>query len=179
MAVVVPARTTGVWGRKSMSEDQSKTPEMSKLGEILYRVFFDELRFAKQQQFTTTNYTLLLMAGLFAIARVISPATLGKITLCGLVILAWALGLLMLFDLHGYILELRRRQKGMERKFSPEDQKLARGEEPSDGERSAVESIYQLIRRLPILGELEPFLVVLCLVMTIAGILAGSAIAAL
>jgi len=119
------------------------------------------------------------MAGLFAIARVISPAPLGKIILCGLVILAWALGLLMLFDLHGYILELRRRQKGMERNFSLEDQKFARGEEPPDGERAAVDSIYQLIRRLPILGELEPFLVVLCFVMTIAGILAGSAIAAL
>jgi hypothetical protein len=159
------------------TDDQSRTAEMSKVAEIFYRVFFDELRFAKQQQFTITNYTLLLMAGVFAVARVISPATQWKIMLCGLVALAWGLGLFMLFDLQGYIHEIRRRQTDMQRTFSPEDQSLARGDRPS-GARQA-RDIYQFIRSHSILGRYEPFLAALCVVVTIARFLAGYAVAAL
>jgi hypothetical protein len=45
---------------------------------LLYRAFFDELRFSKQQQWTITNYTVLLVAGVLGVAKAISPATFGK-----------------------------------------------------------------------------------------------------
>jgi len=106
------------------------------------RVFFDELRFAKQQQFTITNYTLLLMAGVFAVAKVISPTTPGKIILCGLIGAAWAVGLVMLCDLQGYMREIRRRQTDMQQNFSPEDQSLARGDKPSGAKQAKVALLY-------------------------------------
>jgi hypothetical protein len=159
------------------TDDQSKTAEMSKVAEIFYRVFFDELRFAKQQQFTITNYTLLLMAGVFAVAKVISPTTPGKIILCGLIGAAWAVGLVMLCDLQGYMREIRRRQTDMQQNFSPEDQSLARGDKPSGAKQA--KDIYQCIRSHSIFGQYEPFLVALCFVVTIAGLLAGYAVAAL
>jgi hypothetical protein len=162
-----------------MTTDNQSTTEtetkMSKPAEILYRAFTDELRFAKQQQWTITNYTVLLMGGVFGVAKVISPATLGKVTLCGIVALIWLLGLIVLLDLQGYIRNVRRRQTQMEGTFSDDDQRLARGDIPSDP-RHALDSIYEFIRSHPRLSQFEPFLVVLCLVVTIAWLLAVYAI---
>jgi hypothetical protein len=158
------------------NESMTKTEtNMSKLGEILYRAFFDELRFAKQQQWTITNYTVLLMGGVFGVAKVISPTTFGKFTLCGIVALIWLLNLFVLFDLQGYIRNVRQRQTTMEGSFSDEDQKLARGDQPS-GTRRALDTIYEFTRLHPSLAEFELFLVVLCLVVTVAGLVAGYAI---
>jgi hypothetical protein len=47
-----------------MAIGKSKMTEMSKPAEILYRAFIDELKFAKQQQWTITYYTLLLFVPL-------------------------------------------------------------------------------------------------------------------
>jgi hypothetical protein len=44
-----------------MATRKPNMTEMSKPAEILYRAFFDELRGTKQQQWTVTNYALLLM----------------------------------------------------------------------------------------------------------------------
>ncbi len=46
-----------------------KMTEMSKPAEMLYRAFLDELRFAKQQQWTITNYALLLMGAAYGVAK--------------------------------------------------------------------------------------------------------------
>src|SRR5947209_6047473 len=48
--------------------------EMSKPAEILYRAFSDELRFAKKQQWTITNYVLLLMGAVFGVAKLTSKS---------------------------------------------------------------------------------------------------------
>jgi hypothetical protein len=149
--------------------------EMSKPGEILYRAFFDELRFAKQQQWAITNYTVLLMGGVFAVAKVISPATSGKVILCLIVFLIWGLNLFVLLDLQGYMQSVRRRQTAMEGTFSDEDQRLARGDQPS-GTRRVFDSVYEFTRSHPLLAEFELFLVVLCLVVTVAMLIAGYAI---
>src|SRR5258708_39689829 len=57
-----------------MTTGEPKMTEMSKPAEILYRAFFDELRFAKQQQWTITNYLLLLMGAGFGLFKVTSPS---------------------------------------------------------------------------------------------------------
>jgi hypothetical protein len=156
-----------------MTEPMTQT-EMSKPGEILYRAFFDELRFAKQQQWTITNYTLLLMAGVFGVAKAISPATFGKFILCVIVFLIWGLNLFVLLDLQGYIQSVRRRQTDMEETFSAKDKSLARGERPSHP--NVFDNVYEFtFTRLP-LAEIELFLVVLCLVVTVAMLIAWLAI---
>jgi hypothetical protein len=109
--------------------DTPPETEMSKPAEILYRAFSDELRFAKQQQWTITNYSLLLMAAVFGVARLSPPPTLEKIVLCVIVAIIWIAGLFVLLDLQGYMHILRRRQRGMEDAFTPEDRRLARGED--------------------------------------------------
>jgi len=157
-----------------MTETEIET-KMSKPGEILYRAFFDELRFAKQQQWTITNYTVLLMGGVFGVAKAISPATLGKVTLCGIVALIWGLSLFVLFDLQGYMRNVRQRQRAMEGTFNDEDQRLARGDQPS-GTRRVLDTVYEFTRSHPSLAEFELFLVVLCLVVTVAMLIASYAI---
>jgi hypothetical protein len=160
-----------------MTEPMSETEtEMSKPGEILYRAFFDELRFAKQQQWTITNYTVLLMAGVFGVAKAISPATFGKFILCVIVTLIWGLNLFVLLDLQGYIQSVRRRQTDMEETFSAKDKSLARGSRPS--RPNVFDNVYEFAftRLHPSLAEFELFLVVLCLVVTVAMLVAWLAI---
>ena len=41
----------------------------------IYRALFEELRFAKQQQWMTTNYLLLVLAAIFGIGKTIDPLT--------------------------------------------------------------------------------------------------------
>ena len=100
--------------------------EMSKPAEILYRAFLDELRFAKQQQWTVTNYTLLLMGAAYGLARltVKSPTFCGRVAWCAVVVVVVALGLLVLVDLEDHLRATRARQREMEAKFEPADRKL-------------------------------------------------------
>ena len=101
--------------------------EMSKPAEILYRVLFDDLKFVKQQQWTITNYALILMGAIFALAKLGtgSPALLEKIVLSLMVfpVVVVVVGLLLLhLQLHLY--NARERLEKLEKTFSPEDQSL-------------------------------------------------------
>jgi hypothetical protein len=58
-----------------MAVGKTKMTEMSKPTEILYRALIDELKFAKQQQWTITYYTLLLMGAVFAVAKLSSKSS--------------------------------------------------------------------------------------------------------
>lgn len=163
------------------TDDHSKTTEMSKPAEILYRVFGDELRFAKQHQWTITNYSLLLMVAVFGVARLSPLTTLEKIVLCVLVALIWGLGLFMLLDLDGYMHIIRRRQRGMEEDFSREDRSLARGEESlrirgDEPLRERWALCVYLTARSRGATTRNPTTVVLCLVVTIAGLLTAYSI---
>jgi hypothetical protein len=131
--------------------------EMSKPAEILYRALLDELRFAKQQQWTVTNYILLLMGAAYGVAKLTakSPTFPESVIWCAVVAVVGVMGLLVLVDLEGHLRVTRARQEDMEEKFSPEDRRLVGGK-----------------RRMP---QWLVF-VVLCLVVTAAGILAGYAI---
>ena len=152
--------------------------EISEVGKILYRAFIDELRFAKQQQWTITNYTVLSIVGLFGVAKVTSAGASGKFFLCIILILLWLLGLFWLFDLQGYIGGLRRRQGDMEQTFDVEDRLLAQG---SSNTHPVIDKIYKFIQSRGWLGWLERYelpiaVLVLCAVVTVAAIVGGIAI---
>src|SRR4051794_9136446 len=117
-----------------MAISKPKTTEMSKPAEILYRVYHDELRFAKQQQWMVTNYALLLVGAIYGLARVtLSPQTPWlKVLWIGVVALSWSVHVFILCDLQGYIRRTRENQKRIEATFSPDDRKLA-GYESSQG----------------------------------------------
>jgi len=58
------------------------------------RAFLDELRFAKQQQWTVTNYTLLLMGAVYGLAKVTgkSPTTFcERVAWSAVMVWSWAL----------------------------------------------------------------------------------------
>jgi hypothetical protein len=102
-------------------------PEMSKPAEILYRVLFDDLKFAKQQQWTITNYALILMGAIFALAKLGtgSPPLLEKIVLSLIVFLVVVVVVgLLLLHLQLLLHNARERLEKLEKTFSPEDQGL-------------------------------------------------------
>jgi hypothetical protein len=159
--------------------ETSKT-ELSKPAEILYRAFFDELRFAKQQQWTITNYLVLTMAAVYGIAKIVSksPTFSEKVLWCVFLAIIGSVGLFLLFDLQDYIRRTRTRQKDMEKTFSAEDQRLAQGKPPTQGEPSAESAgaggfVNMFVS---LLCKIEPFLLVLCTAITAAAIVCGLAI---
>jgi hypothetical protein len=113
-----------------MTTGEPKMTEMSKPAEILYRAFFDELRFAKQQQWTVTNYTLLLMGAAYGLAKLTAtspPNFHERVAWCAVVAAVVALGLSVLIDLEDHLWATRRRQTEMENKFEPKDRELVGG----------------------------------------------------
>jgi hypothetical protein len=160
------------------SKEAATDKRMSQVAEILYRVFFDELRFAKQQQWMITNYTVLSIVGLFGVAKVTSAGASGKFFLCIILILLWLLGLFWLFDLQGYISGLRKRQGDMEQKFDEQDRLLAQG---ASDTHPVIDKIHKFIRSRGWLGWLERYelpiaVLALCAVVTVAAIVGGIAI---
>ena len=75
----------------------------------------------------------------------------------------------------GYIRDVRRRQTNVEQEFSDKDRLLAQGGE-SSGEQPVIDTIHNITRSHPWLGRHELPIAVLCVVVTIAGILTGFAI---
>ena len=80
----------------------------------IYRALFEELRFAKQQQWMTTNYLLVVLAAIFGIGKAIEPA-IEHLTVCEKVIATFLLltavgfGYYVLIDLQRYIGRIRKR----------------------------------------------------------------------
>jgi hypothetical protein len=150
-----------------------KMTEMSKPAEILYRAFFDELRFAKQQQWTITNYVLVLMGALFGVVKLTStsPTSCEKALWWVVVAAIWGTGLFMLLHLQTHMRKTRDRQQRMKQNFSPEDRRLV--DPPTNGADARDPVLWRLI--LARLYDIEPF-AVLCSVVTGAGILTCYAI---
>jgi hypothetical protein len=89
-----------------MTTGEPKMTEMSKPAEILYRAFFDELRFAKQQQWTVTNYTLLLMGAAYGLAKLTAkspPTPCARGVWCAIVAAVAFFGLVVLIDLEVHL----------------------------------------------------------------------------
>jgi len=157
-----------------MTIGEPKMTEMSKPAEIFYRAFFDELRWAKQQQWTITYYLLLLIGAGFGFIKLTSPSPTPceKIVWSALLAGVMLIGVYLLLSLQRHMHTTRARQWRMEEAFSPEDRRLARNEPPAvrpDG-RGPIEWLPDGR------GPMEWFVVVLCTVVAVAGILAGYAI---
>ena len=75
------------------------------------------MRFAKQQQWTVTNYTLLLMAAAYGLAKLIakSPTFCERVAWCAVVAVVVALGLLVLIDLECHLRATRARRRARRR----------------------------------------------------------------
>lgn len=135
-----------------------KKAEISKAVETLYRALFDELKFAKQQQWRVTNYLLLVLAAIFGISKALPQPLIvcEKIIGSMLVLAAVAAGFYVLIDLQFYMGRIRVRLEAIEATFSLEDQKLLQVEAyPSPARRGL------------------PFLVILLTALAIAGFLVG------
>jgi hypothetical protein len=141
-----------------MTVRKPKMTELSKPAEILYRAFFDELRVTKQQQWTITNYALLLMGALFGVVKLgsRSPSPDGKMVWSLLVVVVVGGALWMLLTLQSHLRRTRHRQQQMELTFNAEDRRLVDPPEPRP-------------RR-------EWFVVILCSVVIGAGVLVGYAV---
>jgi hypothetical protein len=169
-----------------MTTGEPKMTEMSKPAEILYRALVDELRWAKQQQWQITYYSVALIGAGLGLAKATSPTPGEKVMWSGLVALAMVAYVYLVLNLQCHLRTTRARQWRMEETFSPEDRNLARNEPPAvslDG-HGPIEWLSRcprlhrvVVRWLPNgRGPMEPFVVVLCTVVAAAGIVAAYAI---
>jgi hypothetical protein len=156
-------------------EEATIMTDMSKPVEILYRALFDELKFAKQQQWTITNYLLVLMGAMVGLAKLALASPIGfvKFILCVLVVGIVLVGftLLLLLQLHLYT--TRERLKHIKQTFTEEDKKLV-AYMPAGVEGAVIQRIDKWLRRR--CKPAEYFFVVLCGVVIAAGITACVAI---
>src|SRR2546425_3531056 len=103
--------------------------EMSQGVATLYRALFEELKFAKQQQWMTTNYLLLVLAAVFGIGKAIGPLTVcEKVIATFLLVAAVAVGYYVLINLQLYMGRTRKRLEKIEAEeskfFSPEERRV-------------------------------------------------------
>jgi 4-hydroxybenzoate polyprenyltransferase len=134
--------------------------EMSKAVETVYGVLFDEMKFAKRQQWTVTNFMLLLLGAIFGIGvalRSITPVE--KHVLWLLEVFVVGAGAYFVIDLQRYMQDLRERIQSIEASFDEADRILldVRG------------------YKLPGLRSL-PFTVMMLTAITVAAIVVGYAL---
>jgi hypothetical protein len=99
--------------------------EMSKAVEAVYGVLFDEMKFAKRQQWTVTNYMLLLLGAILGVAVALKPITsFEKHTLWVLEVFVVGAGAYFLIDLQRYMKDLRERIQSIEASFDEADRIL-------------------------------------------------------
>ena len=116
-------------------DDPNKKEEgMSQGVATKYRALFEELRFAKQQQWMATNYLLLVLAAIFGIGTAIKPLTdCEKCIAMFLLVVAVIGGCAVLIDLQlslGRTRKLLNRIEGKETKFfSQEERQVLKFEE--------------------------------------------------
>lgn len=76
----------------------------------IYGGLLDELKFAKQQQWMTTNYLLLVLAAIFGIGKAVGPLTVCEKSIATfLVVVALATDYYVLIDLQRYMGKTRTR----------------------------------------------------------------------
>jgi hypothetical protein len=105
--------------------------QLSEAVKILYGVFFEEMRFAKKQQWTVTNYLLVLLGALLGVGITLKAFTITnfeKHALAVLVVCVVAAGWYFLVDLQRYLKKLRVRIQDIEDTFDDDDKKLLRVE---------------------------------------------------
>jgi len=120
-----------------MADDDpnEKDGGMSQGVATIYRALFEELRFAKQQQWMATNYLLVVLAAIFGIGKAIEPA-IEHLTVCEKVIATFLLltavgfGYYVLINLQLHMGRTRKRLDDIHdsKFFSPEERKVLKFE---------------------------------------------------
>jgi len=99
--------------------------EISKAVEAVYGVLFDELKFAKRQQWTVTNYMLLLLGALLGVGIALKSITsFERHVLWIIEVFVVGAGAYFLIDLQRYMKELRERIQSIESSFDEADRIL-------------------------------------------------------
>src|SRR5215471_1370184 len=118
-----------------MADDDpnKKDGGMSQGVATIYRALFEELRFAKQQQWMTTNYLLVVLAAIFGIGKAIEHLTVcEKVIATFLLLTAVGFGYYVLIDLQLYMGRTRKRLDDIQAEegkfFSPEERKVLKFE---------------------------------------------------
>jgi hypothetical protein len=99
--------------------------EISKAVEAVYGVLFDEMKFARRQQWTVTNYMLLLLGAIFGVGVALKSITpVEKHVLWVLEVFIVGAGAYFLIDLQRYMKDLRERIQSIEASFDEADRIL-------------------------------------------------------
>jgi hypothetical protein len=127
--------------------------DMSKAVEAVYGVLFDEMKFAKRQQWTVTNYMLLLVGAVLGVGAALKSLTaFEKHVLSVLVILIVGAGWYFLIDLQRYLKELRGRIQGIEASFDEADQDLLQIREYESPGRRGLPFTVMMIAAITVAG---------------------------
>lgn len=146
-----------LWSPEGMDIGELAMAVMTKAVEAVYGVLFDEMKFAKRQQWTVTSYMLLLLGGVLGVGVALKSITLfEKHALSVLVFGVVAAGWYFLIDLQRYLKEIRERIQGIEASFDEVDQDLLQVREyKSPGRRGL------------------PFTIMMIAAVTVAGVVVG------
>jgi len=126
---------------------------MSKAVEAVYGVLFDEMKFAKRQQWTVTNYMLLLVGAVLGVGAALKSLTaFEKHALSVLVIFIVGAGWYFLIDLQRYLKELRGRIQGIEASFDEVDQDLLQVREYKSPGRPGLPFTVMMIAAITVAG---------------------------
>jgi len=127
--------------------------EMSKAVEAVYGVLFDEMKFAKRQLWTVTNYTLLLVGAVLGVGVALKSLTaFEKHALSVLVIFIVGAGWYFLIDLQRSLKELRGRIQGIEASFDEVDQDLLQVREYKSPGRPGLPFTVMMIAAITVAG---------------------------
>ena len=128
--------------------------EMSKVVEAVYRVLFEEMKFAKRQQWTVSNYMLLLLAAIFGVGATLKStiASPEKHVLSVLVVFIVGAGWYFLIDLQRYLTELRERIQDIEATFDEVDQDLLQVREYKSPGRRGLPFTAMMIAAITVAG---------------------------
>jgi hypothetical protein len=133
---------------------------MSKAVEVLYGVFFDEMKFAKRQQWTVTNYMLLLLGAMLGASVTLKPLTSFEkhaidFLVLGIVGAAWY----FLIDLQCYLKKLRERIQRIEATFDADDKALVQVESYTSPGRRGLPFTIMMIAAITVAGVVVMYVV--------------------
>lgn len=127
--------------------------EMSKVVEAVYGVLFDEMKFAKRQQWTVANYMLLLVGAVLEVGAALKSLTaFEKHALSVLVVFIVGAGWYFLIDLQRHLKEIRERIQGIEASFDEADQDLLQVREYKSPGRRGLPFTVMMIAAITVAG---------------------------
>lgn len=95
-----------------MSDTAAKPHQLSQAGLAVYKALLDNMQFVKKQQWSITNYLILILAALFGISRTFQPLTAcEKLVESTFAVIASCYGIYLLILMQIHMADTRRRLK--------------------------------------------------------------------